>query len=114
VTAPGQRAVPVKKTCAPFTGRTLAFFLSIAWISPAFAQDAGVSDRPTAVRLDSGLLLSPPAEKKLDDELKRLQEVERQHRSESWVTVVMVSSAVGLVTGFLVGSLVVTAVLKKP
>lgn len=112
--APGQREVPVKKTLNLW-GRTLALFLSIAWIQPAFADEPPKTDRPTAVRLDSGLLLSPAAEKQLDDELKRLQAVERAHKEESWIKVVLVSAAVGLVIGAAAGASVALAVApKKP
>lgn len=119
---PDQRAVSVKKTgfspclnARPFACRTLALFLSIALIRPAFAAEPLKSDRPTAERMESGLLLSPAAEKKLDDELKRLQAIEAEHRSESWVKVVLVSAAVGLLVGAATGASVALAVApKKP
>lgn len=117
---PDQRVVSVKRrtflpaSCGVVQRRTLALFLSIALSTPAFAQDAGVLDAPTAVRLDSGLVLNPAAEKKLDDELKRLQGVERQHKGESWVTVVLVSLGVGLVLGAATGVAVTLAVKPAP
>lgn len=114
MSSPGQREVPVKKTGSFLflARRTLAFLLVIAL--PAFAQDAGVSDAPMAVRLDNGsLLLNPPAEKALDDEMKRLQGVERTHKAESWTTVVLVSSGVGLVVGAAIAA-VVTGLALKP
>ena len=80
---------------------------------PAYAQDAGVLDAPLAVRTESGLLLNPAAEKQLDDELKRLQGVERLHRQESWLTVVAVSGGVGAVVGAVIAGLVV-GLTKKP
>jgi cell division protein FtsX len=63
--------------------------------------------------MENGLLFNPAAEKQLDDELKRLQGVERLHRQESWLTVVIVSSGVGLAVGLAVGALVV-GLAKKP
>ncbi len=114
MTSPGQREVPVKKaeSCGLLLRRTLAFFLVIAL--PAFAQDAGVADAPLAVRHQNGNLeLNPLAEKALDDELKRLQGVERSHKAESWTTVVLVSSGVGLVVGAAIAA-VVTGLALKP
>lgn len=94
--------------------RTLALFLSIGLIQPAFAQDAGVDAPILAVRHECGLCLNAPAEKKLDDELKRLQAVERSHKGEQWMTVVLVSSGVGLVVGAVIAGVVTGLVLKKP
>ena len=95
--------------------RALALILSIALVSPVFAQDAGVSDAPHAVRLENGsLLLNPAAELRLDDEMKRLQGVERQHKAESWVTVVLISVGVGLVLGAATGVAVTLAAKPAP
>lgn len=113
--APDQREVSVKKAGSVLPRRTLAILLSFALIQPAFAQDAGVSDAPLAVRIESGLLLNPAAEKKLDDELKRLQGVERSHKAESWLTTVLVAVGVGLVVGAAAGaSVALVAAPKKP
>ena len=82
--------------------RTLALLLSCALAATpglARAQDGGLSDAPLARRLDCGLCLNAPAEKKLDDEVKRLQGVEREHKAESWLGVVLVSVLVGLTLG---------------
>lgn len=82
--------------------RTLALLLSCALAATpglARAQDGGLSDAPLARRLDCGLCLNAPAEKKLDDEVKRLQGVEREHKDESWLSVVLVSVALGALAG---------------
>jgi hypothetical protein len=63
-----------------------------------------VSDAPRIIRLDDGSLhVNQPAAKALDDELKRLQGVERVHSAESWVQVVAVSLLMGLLIGAGVG-----------
>lgn len=82
--------------------RTLALLLSCALAATpglARAQDGGLPDAPLARRLDCGLCLNAPAEKALDDEVKRLQGVEREHKAESWLGVVLVSVLVGLTLG---------------
>lgn len=113
--APGQRVVPVKMARTFLyknARRTLVLFLCLA--VPAFAQDAGVSDAPIATRLESGHLdLNPAAEKHLDDEMKRLQQMERNHRSESWLTVVLVAVGAGLLVGAAAGASVALAVASK-
>ena len=78
---------------------------------PCYGQDAGV-DAPTATRLQNGsVLLNPPAFTKLDDELKRLQQVEREHKAEPpWVIPVLIGGAVGLALGAVAGASVATAV----
>ena len=113
----GQRVVPVN--VRPFYSflrvRTLACLLSCVLVSlpgVARAQDGGVPDAPLAVRTDTGLLLNPAAEKALDDELKRLQGVERQHKNESWFKVVAVSAGVGLILG-VAGGIALGFALKK-
>lgn len=83
--------------------RTLALLLSCALAATpglARAQDGGLpDDAPLARRLDCGLCLNAPAEKALDDEVKRLQGVEREHKAESWLSVVLVSVLVGFTVG---------------
>lgn len=88
--------------------RTLACLLSVALVlltpSEARATDGGVLDPPRAVRLDNGsLLLNPQGSKLLDEELKRLQGVERVHNEESWFKVVAVGVGVGILLGVGVG-----------
>lgn len=95
-----QRAVAHRKT--------LACLLSVALaLIPvrAGATDGGVpaSDAPLALRTTCGLCLNPPAEKVLDDELKRLQGVERTHNAENWLGVVGTSLLVGLTVGLAAG-----------
>lgn len=63
--------------------------------------------------MECGLCFNAPAEQKLDDELKRLQGVERSHKAESWMTVVLVSSGVGLVVGSVIAGVVV-GLVKSP
>ena len=80
---------------------------------PAFAQDAGVADAPLAVRMESGHLdLNPAAESRINDELMRLQGVERLHKAEKWLPVVMVSTGVGVAVGVAVTLAVM--LLAKP
>lgn len=71
---------------------------------------------PSITKLPTGDYLVPAAAFVLiDDEMKRLQAVEAQHKGESWVTVVAVSSLSGLLVGALVTGLVAFAVgLKAP
>lgn len=101
MTVPAQRVVAVKKTGLEFYRRTLALVVVLAL--PASAQDAGiVLDAPLAERYaDGSLLFNPAGAKTLDLELKRLQGVERLHKGESWITVVAISSGVGVVVGVL-------------
>lgn len=88
--------------------RTLACLLSVALVllapSEARATDGGVLDPPRAITLENGsLLVNPQGVKALDDELKRLQGVERAHQEESWFKVVVVSVGVGILLGVGVG-----------
>lgn len=102
MTDSGQRVVPVKETLSRSSWRrTLAVVLLLS--APVSAQDAGVVlDAPLAEKYpDGSLLFNPPGAKALDAELKRLQGVERLHKGESWITVVAISSGVGLVVGVL-------------
>lgn len=69
---------------------------------------------PRIVELASGDYLVPRAAfLLLDEEMKRLQAVEKQHRSESWAATVLVSSGVGLVVGVVAGVLAALAVGQK-
>ena len=117
MTPSGQRAVPVKKrpSLIPFRARTLAATACLLVSLPGVArgQDGGLPDAPLARRLDCGLCLNEPAEKALDNELKRLQGVERQHKEESWVKVVLVSGAVGVVAGIALGVALGYAIPRK-
>lgn len=60
---------------------------------------------PAITKLPTGDYLVPAAAFVLiDNEMKRLQALEAQHRSESWVNVVLVSSLAGLVVGAVLAS----------
>jgi hypothetical protein len=115
----GQREVPVKKRPSlPFRARTLACLLSCALVAlpgVARAQDGGVpEDAPRIVKLESGHYdVNGPAFKALDDEMVRLQGVERQHKSESWVKVVLIAGAVGLAAGLAAGVIVGVSIPRK-
>ena len=70
--------------------------LLIAFISKAELP----SDAPVAQKMSDGsVLLSPTAAKAIDDELKRLQGVERQHKAEQWAPVILISVGVGILLG---------------
>lgn len=70
--------------------------LLIAFISKAELP----SDAPVAQKMSDGsVLLNPSAAKAIDDELKRLQGVERQHKAEEWVPVILLSVGVGILVG---------------
>lgn len=57
-------------------------------------------DAPVAQKMSDGsVLLSPTAAKAIDDELKRLQGVERQHKAEQWAPVILISVGVGILLG---------------
>ena len=73
-------------------------------------------DAPRIVRLENGdYFLNQAAFVRLDNELKRLQALELQHRSESWATTVLVSTLVGLVVGAAASGIVfLVAVPKAP
>ena len=98
--------------------RTLAcvLVLGLSTPLPAQAEDGGVpSDAPVATRLPNGsLLINPSAEKRLDVEMQRLQGVERTHKAESWMTVVLISVGIGLVAGAAAGAAVTLAVKSAP
>lgn len=72
---------------------------------------------PTAPRvtlLASGDYLVPQAAfAAVDAEMKRLQAVEKAHKGESWLTAILVSSAVGLVVGALAAGFAVYAAVPK-
>lgn len=71
---------------------------------------------PRVTLLASGDYLVPQAAfAAVDAEMKRLQAVEKAHKGESWLTAILVSSAVGLVVGALAaGFAVYVAVPKVP
>ena len=96
---PGQRWVPFKTTRV-LSRRTLAITLVLSLC--ARAQDGGVVlDAPLILQLPNGHYdFNPPAYIAVDTELKRLQQLEREHNQEpSWATPVLVGLAVGLLAG---------------
>lgn len=54
---------------------------------------------PLVLKLPTGYLFNQPAFDVVDAEMKRLQRLERLHREESWLGVVLTGVAVGLVLG---------------
>ena len=79
-------------TFLPFRRRTLAFFLPVILAASARAED----DAPRVMKLPGdSYMLNGPAFRKLDDELKRLQAVEREHKGESWLGVFLVGAGTG-------------------
>ena len=120
MSASGQRAVPVKKRPSiPFGVRTLACLLSCALVAlpgVARAQDGGVAaeDAPRIVKLENGHYdVNDPAFRALDGEMVRLQGVEREHKAESWVKVVLIAGAVGLAAGLAAGVIVGVSIPRK-
>ncbi len=92
-----------------------ALCLLLCLALPAYAQDAGVSDAPKAVRLENGsLLLNKAAADAVDLEMTRLQGQERVHKGESWVTVVLISVGAGILMGAAAGVAVTLAVKPAP
>ena len=70
-------------------------------------------DAPRIIKLETGHYdVNEPAFKKLDNEMTRLQAVERQHEAESWWKPVLISLGVGFAVGLTVG-VVVTVAVKK-
>lgn len=82
----------------------------------AWAQDGGViSDAPKVTILPGdSYLFNKAAFDVTNAEMKRLQGVERLHKSEQWVTPVLIGMAVGFVAGAAVAvPLTYTLVTKK-
>lgn len=85
--------------------KTLMLCLALAQAAP---------DAPRIVQLENGDYLLPRAAfLVLDAEVKRLQAIEQQHRSERWLTTVLVSAGVGLVVGALAAGIAVYAAVPK-
>ncbi len=83
----------------------------------AFASNAALpNDAPKAeTQPDGSVLLNPQAAKAVDDELRRLQGVERQHKAEQWAPVVLISVGLGILIGAAaVGVPVAIAAASKP
>ena len=119
---PAQREVAVKKpgfsSFSPV--RTLAFSLILAL--PCYGQEVpkeskpAPADAPLVLQYPNGsALMNKAAFDKVDLEMKRLQQVEREHKAEpSWVIPVLIGVAAGLAVGIPTTVVVVSAVQKKP
>lgn len=116
-----QRAVSVKKSgfSFPFPRRTLALFLVLSL--PCYAQEPSkeakpvAEDAPVVLKYSNGsALMNKAAYDKVDLELKRLQQVEREHKAEpSWVTPILIGGVVGLVVGAVASAVVVGSLKAK-
>lgn len=111
---PPRASTGARNTARQVAARTRATLVALALVFPSFARaesDGGVVlDAPRVLKLTNGHYdFNPAAFAKVDDELKRLQQLERTHKQEpSWATPVIV----GLVLGVLVAAPV--AWLAKP
>lgn len=88
---------------------TVLLIISLLLVSRAFAADGGTDApiEPGIIRLPGdSYLVNRPAWDKLNTEMIRLQQVERQHKDESWVAVVLVGMGVGLLIGVPTGLLI--------
>lgn len=104
--------MPVKKACILniSTRRTLALFLSLSL--SVNAAEPSPADAPKVIHLRvGGYLYNDAAHLALDKEIRRLQDVERIHRNESWLTPVLVSAGIGFLIGITL-SLTVWYLLK--
>ena len=92
-------------------------FVVTAVLLSAIASNAALpTDAPRAEKqIDGSVLLNPPAAKAVDDELRRLQGVERQHKAEQWAPVILISVGLGILIGAaVVGVPVAIATASKP
>lgn len=85
----------------------MSFFLAFTLVlSPLPArgegQDGG-TDAPRIVRLEGSYLVNEVAFRAIDIEVQRLQQVERNHKAESWSQIVIISVLVGLALGVPIG-----------
>lgn len=86
----------------------MSFFLAFTLVlipHPARGegQDGGSTDAPRIVRLEGSYLVNDAAFRAIDIEVQRLQQVERNHRAESWSQIVIISVLVGLALGIPIG-----------
>lgn len=94
-----------------------ALLLAALVALPAFGQEpAKPADAPLVLQYPNGsALLNKAAFEKIDVEMKRLQQVEREHKAEpSWVIPILIGVAAGLVVGIPTTAFVVSAAQKKP
>ena len=99
------------------SARICASLVLLLAASPAWAQDGGVVfDAPRVLKLPSGHYdFNPAAFAKVDDDLKRLQQLERVHRAEpSWATPLILGVVMGVVVAAPTTWLVVSAVKSAP
>ena len=91
-----------------------ALLLAALVALPAFGQEP--ADAPLVLQYPNGsALLNKAAFEKIDVEMKRLQQVEREHKAEpSWVIPILIGVAAGLVVGIPTTAFVVSAAQKKP
>lgn len=85
--------------------RTLALVLALSLGSVARAEgEDGGTEPAKIIRLPSNqYLVNEAAFKAIDFEVSRLQQVERNHKAESWLQVVLLSALVGLILGIPTG-----------
>lgn len=99
------------------SARICASLVLLLAASPARAQDGGVvSDAPRVVKLPTGHYdFNPAAFAKVDDELKRLQQLERVHKAEpSWATPLILGVVLGVVVAVPTTWLVVSVAKPNP
>lgn len=117
-----QRRVAVKRM--PFSGhRTRACVLALALVVPSLATSARAEDLPTptdaprARLLPSGdVLMNKKAWDLADNEMKRLQAVERDHKNEqkpNFLPAFFIGAGLGLLIGAAVAVPVTISVVKK-
>ncbi len=94
----------------------MKFVVTAVLLSAIVSNAALPTDAPRAEKqIDGSVLLNPPAAKAVDDELRRLQGVERQHKAEQWAPVILVSIGLGILIGAAaVGVPVAIAAASKP
>lgn len=92
-----------RNTARQTAARTLATLVALVLVFPSFARaesDGGVVlDAPRVLKLPNGHFdFNPAAFAKVDDELKRLQQLERVHKQEpSWATPLILGMVLGVV-----------------
>lgn len=92
----------------------LALLIVLSASSVRAEEDALPDDAPKVVILQNGdYLFNKRAFDATNDEMKRLQGVERQHKAEQWATPVIIGMAVGLLAGIAIAVPVTVVVLKR-
>lgn len=95
--------------------RTLASLVLCLCVTSARAQDGGaVLDAPLIEKSGNVYTFNKPAFDAVNEEMKRLQQVEREHKGEpAWSTPILVGLVVGAVVGAAI-AVPLTVVLLKP